>query len=211
MSEQAERLLQRYNEWRRQTAHYQLATHPMRDLSPSPRGGPDRIAELDRLIAWCSGQGIDPERWLYTMFAAYRWQYCPPFQNLIPRNPKKTKTYQLYFEDRETPEFNRVVRRRIEAAQESEGLRFDPNRDLSHSAEHLKRQYLDMNDAETCMADAGRTLGHHPRSVACARCPVQRRCAEALQSRVPFNILALRRGEITAEQAYAVGQHVPSR
>jgi hypothetical protein len=207
MSGQAEQLLRQFNQWRRKTAHFQsqATLHPMKDLAAVTKKE-NRIDQLNRLIAWCNGEGIDPERWIYTMFSARNWKHCPPFQTLIPKNKSKSKTYQLYFQSRETPEYDRVVHQRVEVHQMQSGQRYDPNRDLGTVSENLKRQYLSEGRANECMENMNQTLGYHPRSIACARCPVQGLCANRLQSVVSFNIIALRRGDITAEQAYYLGE-----
>ena len=207
MSVQAEQLLRQYNQWRRRTANFQehAASHAMRDLAQTTKTE-NRVEIFDNLIAWCNSEGIDPERWLYTLFSCRRWRYTPMLNQLIPKNPKTSKAYKLYFKERETTEYDRVARTRIEASQEARGQRFDPNRDLSAPAEHLKRQYLADSQPQACMNDMERTFGYHPKSVACARCQLQGVCANKLQSMVSFNILALRRGDITADQAYAVGK-----
>ncbi len=214
MSQQAEKLLARYNEFRRKTNGYQEAktSKPyLRDLVAKPKNGPDRLKQLDALAMWCAQEGIDPERWIYTMFVSYRWMHAPPFQNLIPKNKKTSKTYALYFKARETPEYDRVVRQRVEAKQMQSGVVFDPNRDFSATAEHLKRRYLSEGRPDECMENMDETLGFHPKSIACVRCPMQTHCMNALQQRVSFNIFALRRGEITAEQAYSLGLFDESR
>ena len=208
MSQQAERLLARYNEFRRKTNGYQeaKAKNPyLKDLVAKPKSGPDRLQQLEKLVQWCGKEGIDPERWIYTMFSSYRWMHAPPFKNLIPKNKKTSKTYALYFQARETPEYDRIVRQRVEAKQMQNGAVFDPNRDLSASAEHLKRRYLSENRPDECLENMGETLGYHPKSLACVRCPMQTHCMHRLQQMVSFNIVALRRGDITAEQAYSLG------
>jgi hypothetical protein len=214
MSQQAERLLARYNEFRRKTHGYQEAkqTKPyLKDLVAKPKKGPDRLQQLNELAAWCAQEGIDPERWIYTMFVSYRWMHAPPIRNLIPKNKKTSKTYALYFQARETPEFDRGVRQRVEARQMQSGAIFDPNRDLSASSEHLKRRYLSEGRPDECIENMGETLGYHPKSLACVRCPMQTHCMNLLQQKVSFNILALRRGDITAEQAYSLGPFDESR
>lgn len=205
MQSEAEKLLETYNEFRRKTHHYQenKKRNPfLKDLVAHPKNGPDRLAQLDQLIIWCHKENIDPERWLYTMFSCHKWLHAPAFNKLIPKNKKRSKTYSMYFSDRETPEWHRVVSEKTRQRQQSEGRIFDPNRDLSASAESLKKQYLAAGDPHACMRDThARTYGYHPKSTTCARCPIAYECSYYLQQSVPFDILALRRGEITSEQA----------
>lgn len=199
---EAERLLDTYNNLRRKTAKFQelQRKQPMRDLKGVTSKGLNRLLALEKLIDWCRQEGIHPERWLYTMFACYRWLYAPPLNNLVPRNKKRSKTYQLYFEDRETPVLDSIVQQRVQQNQIADGRRFDPRRDIAHSAEGIKRQLLQLGDPDECMERIAETFGYHPKSLACARCSRQQPCAQRLQSMFPFDILALRRGELTLAQ-----------
>lgn len=82
------------------------------------------------------------------------------------------------------------------------GVVFDPNRDISGTTEAYKRRHLMDGDPQLCMERMSvETFGYHPRSLVCARCPLAQACAGRLQASVNFDILALRRGEITAQQA----------
>jgi hypothetical protein len=101
-----------------------------------------------------------------------------------------------------TEPFQKKVQHELHADQRERGASYDPNRDVSATTEAVKRRFLALNDSSGCMARLRtETLGFHPRSTVCARCPQGLRCADALRALVRFDILAYRAGAITLEQA----------
>jgi hypothetical protein len=138
--------------------------------------------------------------WLHSLFDARHWTYAPPFPQL--RSHKHLQRFKTM--RRGSTHFSaRVQRESNEAAVQSHS-NYDPNRDVTATVENLKRHYLDSGQPQSCISSLQETLGFHPRSLVCARCPYAQPCAQQLQAMVPFDIQALRRGEITAAHA----QHV---
>ena len=201
----AQILFDDYSHWRLRTNHYQRAQYQSRlKLEPA------RLAAFTRMIAWCGKRQLDPRRWLYTLFDIRNWLFCPPFNHLTPKDP--AKGLARYESSSAEPYGHRLA---LERHQESElaGEIFDPNRDLSPAAEASKRRYVHAGDFERCMSETDLvTFGYHPRSSVCRQCPAAQTCHARLQARVSYNVVALRTGQITAEQARSsVGAHYAGR
>lgn len=196
MNAGAEQLLDDYN-------HYRFKTNNVQKLRNSGKRigslGKKNLPVFASLQQWCEGNGVEPRRWLASLFETRRWLFAPPLHQL--KSPKHLKRYpdvgaiQAYQ--------NRLSQERVKR-QTIAGEVFDPNRDISNSAETLKKRYLDFGHPEQCVAAmSAETFGYHPKSQQCARCPLQQACSQRLQSMVPFDIMGLRLGNITAEQAKA--------
>ena len=195
-------LLSDFNQYRARTFHTQQmrAAGPCRDVGPK-RGLPPLVA----MDTWCRSQGIDSRRWLYYLFRKRHWLFAPALTQLIPSKRNLKKALASYAEMTDTPAFAATIYRETEAARREAGADFDPNRDLSPLAETRKRIYLGEGRPDKCMAQMlTETYGYHPKSVTCARCPATYQCALQLQGSVPFDIMALRRGEITLYQAQVI-------
>lgn len=158
---------------------------------------PETHAVLIDFQKWCREHKLEPRLWMYALFKLRNWMASPKMERghlmstrLLGRY--KTMTGLGFF------------RRRRTATQhdEREDRMYDPNRDVNHTVEALKKQYLRSNDVQTCMNQmVERTLGYHPASEACRSCPLAGPCATKLLSFVRFDILALRDGRITSRQA----------
>lgn len=197
--EQARLLFEDYCYYRQHTAHVQKLKQErpyLRDLKVTPQ----RLKLFSRMAKWCSDQGFNPREWLYSLFVSRRWLFCPKLETAHLLSQKHIPRYHALQD-------YTLYRQRI---MEQESMKapdlgtFDPNRDLSHTAEENKAAYLRAGRAEECMAQMfNSTFGYHPRSAVCSRCPVAVVCRDQLARSVDFDVLALRRGEITSEQARA--------
>lgn len=195
--EQAKQLFKDYCYYRSHTANIKRIKQQkpyLRDPKPTPT----RLKLMAHMAAWCQARGFSPSEWLYSLFVSRRWLYCPKLdkshlqsEKHIPRY-KQLRDHALYQQ--------RQVE--LEATAAPSLSTFDPNRDLSHTAEDSKRAYLATGQMETCMARMGvETFGYHPKSSVCARCPIASACLAQLQQSVNFDVLALRRGDLTSEEA----------
>ena len=193
MSDRARLLLRDYNTWRDRTNHIQQLRkkHPMRQLGETQ----ERLAVFESMAQWCEEQSLDPRLWLYSLFQTRRWLFAPKLNQL--RSPKHIIRYKRL---QGTQAFESRVRQEFHQQQLREGGVFDPNRDMSTTTEYRKQRYQTLGLHSDCMHDT-ECYGFHPRSAVCARCPVARTCYEHLQAQVPFDILSLRKGEMTVEQA----------
>jgi len=198
--DRAKLLFADYCYYRQHTAHIQKLKRErpyLRDLKQTPA----RLKLFARMAKWCGDQKIEPREWLYTLFVARKWLFCPKLDSAHLQSKKHLPRFQQYHD------YTLFRQRQMEqqtVAAASATSTFDPNRDLSHTAELAKRHYLYQNDTRACMDRMqDETFGFHPKSTACARCPAANECREKLEKSVNFDVLALRRGEITAEQAKA--------
>jgi len=186
----AQQLFEDYNQWRDHTNHVQQMRqrHPMQRLKAKP----DRLQIFEQLITWCDGQGIPPRLWLYSLFQTRRWLFAPPLKHLL-----STKNHlPRYKELSNTQAYQDILRteRKVEVT-------YDPNRDTSGTTEALKRRYLARGDAAGCMAAVDATLGYHPKSDVCVPCACAVACEKKLVASAPFDIMALRRGELASTEA----------
>lgn len=74
---------------------------------------------------------------------------------------------------------------------------------VNHGHEAMRRNYVVMGKAELCEAQIEETGGYHPFSKWCPACPRAITCAAALNKQEGFDVVALRLGRITPEQASA--------
>jgi hypothetical protein len=157
------------------------------------------------MAEWCREQGINPRRWLYHLFRKRRWLFAPSLTQLVPAKRSVQKALAAYAEMTDTPEYAARIARETEEARKAEGGGIDPNRDLIPLAEARKRIYLSEGRPDKCMAVmATETYGYHPKSAVCGRCRSGHPCAVKLAASVAFDILALRRGEMTLQQAQVI-------
>lgn len=182
-----------------QTADMRGRGIPVKCLLPTKA----RLQALDAMAVWCGQNGLDAELWLYSLFRRSWMRFAPRFDQLVPSKRTLKKQIARYHGLGDVPLYRDRCRMKIQLRVTAEGGNYDPNRDLSSTTEAVKRLYLADRDPVGCMSD-GRTLGYHPRSTVCAGCSSRETCTLRLQTTMPFDILALRRGEITAVQAQAV-------
>jgi len=201
--ERVTQLLSDYNKYRNQTWNIQKARAAkafVRDL-----GSKNGIPAMQKFDAWCVSNGVDPRRYLYFLFKERKFMFAPPWRHLVPSKKIQTKNLEKYAMLTATPEFSKIIHSEIHEKREQEGETFDMNRDLSPLAENMKRIYLADSRPDMCMEQMETyTFGYHPKSVPCARCPIARQCLSKLQAISPFDILALRRGELTLREAQTI-------
>lgn len=160
----------------------------------------DRRRLLSSLSVWCREKSLEPRLWLFSLFHIRRWLFAPTWKQLMGSE----KSIAYYHRLSDLSLYEAYTRRERQAQLTAAGAVYDPNRDLSGTVEQQKKYYIDRGRADVCidqMHMSQGTLGFHPRSLICARCPLSQACAQRLQAGAPFDILALRRGEITADQA----------
>ena len=194
---QARRLFQDYCYYRQHTAHVQKLKEErpyLRDLKETPA----RLKLFAHMAKWCEDQRINPREWLYSLFVSRRWLFCPKLErsNLQSKKhiPKFRKLHDYILYRKRQMEQDSVLAPTPDV--------FDPNRDMSHTAEDAKTAYVRVGQYELCMANmVPETFGFHPRSAVCTRCLAAQMCQEKLVQSVTFDVLALRRGEITSEEA----------
>jgi hypothetical protein len=136
---------------------------------------------------------------LYSLFTARRWLFAPKLHLSHLQSEKHIPKFRR-------PRDMALFRQRVteEAALSYDADNFDPNRDINATAENAKRYYLRFNDTVGCMQRMDdETFGFHPRSLVCARCPAKAECQVKLESSLNCDVMALRRGEITSEEAKA--------
>lgn len=198
----AEQLLSDYNHYRSSTSNL-LSLQQQGKYVRELKATKPRLKAFDEMARWCAREGVDARLWLYSLFKARAWMFSPRMDQLIPRTEKtRKKALARYHQLGEVPVFHERIHREVYAQRVKAGTEWDVNRDLTNAAESLKRRYLAENDARRCLEEMQtRTFGYHPRSVVCARCPLQGECAAALQQLAGCDVIALRRGEITVDQA----------
>lgn len=194
--DQARQLFADYKYYRIHTANIQKLKKEkpyLRELKETP----ERLKLMAHMAAWCEQRGINPRLWLYSLFVSRRWLFAPKLEssNLISKKhlPKfqRLKDYTFYREYQQVQE----------AANPSPEA-FDPNRDISSTAEQAKRYYLSTNSTQTCMSRMKEeTFGYHPKSPVCLYCPISAECKTRLEASVTFDIIALRQGKLTSEEA----------
>lgn len=191
-------LLDDYNRWRLQTGALE-ARRQSGQFVRSFKETPERLQLFTDMAIWCRTHKIDPRLWIYLLFRARAWTFAP---QLLPGHLMSKKMLTRYPGLAEKALTG--YRYHIQDAYATEAP-FDPNWELSSGTEMLKSRYQALGDHQRCMRETvDRTMGFHPKSTPCQSCPIRRQCAEQLQKLIPeFDIVALRNGDITVEQAKA--------
>lgn len=163
---------------------------------------------LTAYIEWCGVRHIEPRLFLYFLFARRKWHFAPKFEAGNLMSDAMAEKYKQDGPRRGTLGF---FKRRLRASslEQAEAEAYDPNRDTTPSVEGLKARLQESGQSERCKAETVVvTMGFHPKSAVCLRCPVRVDCMLELESMVPFPIMALRQGRITAQQAEAIATGV---
>lgn len=146
---------------------------------------------------WCRSREIDPRLWIYLLFRARMWTWAPQLAAHHLMSEKMISRYEKLSERALNGYRDHVSSGKTKS-------KYDPNWQLTASVEALKRLYSQNGDVQRCMRESiDKTLGYHPKSSTCQVCPIQQQCSQQLVQLVDFDILALRRGDITPEQARA--------
>ena len=202
MESRCHELLSDFNQYRSRTFHMQQvrAAGPCRDVGEK-KGFP----LLQAMDEWCRSQGIDSRRWLYYLFRKRKWLFAPKIDQLIPSKKNMAKALAGYAAMTDTPGYAATIYREAEASRRQAGTDCDPNRDLIAMAEERKRVYLGEGRPDKCLEQmTTETYGYHPKSTVCARCASSYECAVRLKASVVFDIMALRNGTMTLQQAQVI-------
>lgn len=194
---QAERLFRDFCYYRQHTAYVQGIKRD-KPYIREPKETPERLKLFSSMAQWCEDQGFSASEWLYSLFVSRKWWFPPKLDSRhlqskkhIPKY-KKLQDYGLY----------RQRQMEVESMGAPSKSTFDPNRDLSHTAEDAKQAYLATGQEQVCMAGMlSETFGYHPKSSVCARCSAAQVCLDQLRRNVSFDVLGLRMGDITSDQA----------
>ena len=164
----------------------------------APKLTPERWQLFADTVAGCKEREVDPRLWLFCLFRARRWTYPPR------RRPEDLMSEGFLSRGRYQEMLRKGTLDGYRRHKTGFKRRLDPNKDLIPGAEQKKRGYIRNGATELCMLMIpAETYGYHPKSRWCQRCPSQAQCRPRTQRLVPFDILALRRGEITPEEARA--------
>lgn len=197
-------LLSDFNYWRAQTWH----TKELRKKGCIRNLKLTKAAPmLTALAHWCEDRGIDPRRWLYYRFQARNWRYAPRLDQLVPSKRNEHKAIEGYKLLKGTPAFSNRMHEESRYQQDETGVFWDANRDISHVAEAIKRRYIATNQLQRCIDRMDdQTFGFHPKSRVCQRCPAATQCLATLQAKAPFDIVALRRGDVDLRSCYVAAE-----
>lgn len=204
MSDLIRQLFSDYCHYRRQTAHFQNLRNRGAHLK-DPRFTEAHRQVLEELVSWCRGKLVPPRQWLYYLFARRRWLFPPGCNRANLLSEKALPGYAGW------KGYDFFQKRLCETANATEAVglehSWDPNRDLSYGVELLKGSLVARGQVDRCRVGiSSQTYGYHPRSHVCKSCSAQVACAQELIGLVHFDILALRRGEITSAQAQNVAR-----
>jgi hypothetical protein len=199
MQKEVLQLLDDYVFYREQTTYYQNAKKKnpyLKALTPTP----ERLRVLEEMVLWCRDQGIPPRQWLYSLFVVRAWNFAP---SLTTQHLLSKKHLKRFNSDIDYDFYAHYIRKleNLKKVRDPEKS-FDPNRDISQTAENAKLYYLKNGGTYACrkyMLTA--TFGYHPASEVCQKCPDSDACLEELRRYTPFDVLALRLGKISTQEA----------
>lgn len=200
---EAIRLFRDFNFYREQTTRIQQVK-AQRGFAAQYKLTNQRIEFFESLIGWCRNNQVDPRLWLYTLFRARRWYEPPALRNLNSAkkefmSKKHLDKYEKLLESNVLDGYMKHIRKDVRPRDE-----FDPNKDILPRIEQVKDQLLMTQQSERCMLKmVDETFGYHPKSKVCGRCPIAVQCAQKLKGSVDFDIIALREGLITVQEALA--------
>jgi hypothetical protein len=131
----------------------------------------DNVEVFYGLELWCRARQLDPGAWIWSVFASLGWKRPVGLRELLSDGRRKTYD-QLY--DTSWAQLNAM----LTTVDQDTNDRFQPFRDLAPGAEEAKRQYAARGDADLCMINIDITLGFHPESTTCSRCPLRTQCQQ---------------------------------
>lgn len=170
----------------------------------TPKATPERYALMAKMAEWCRCRGLDPHLWLFILFRGRRWMYAPKLRagDLLSEKFLASGRYEAAVE--------RGALDGYVAERKGPQRAADPNVDLIPRAERMKAVLTQQGDLERCIRELWiTTYGWHPGSRWCQSCSVATVCRTRLAAAVNFDIVALREGRITVEEAkkQAGGKH----
>lgn len=185
--------------FRDQTHHYKgiKKRYPfIKDLKPTQ----ERLALLEEMADWCKEKDIPSRQWLYSLFAIRAWNFAPSLSRAHLLSKKHLQRYKTHVDY----EFYTNYIRSLENRKSASNLKasYDPNRDVSATTEQAKQYYLKVGGPNECRKFMNtETFGYHPVSRVCLACPGSVDCLSELQGRTAFDVLALRTGQLTVQEA----------
>ena len=155
---------------------------------------PKAITHAAAFISWCAKVGIDePLRFLrWRMDAAKHSGWEPQIHQL--RSNKLAENFLEWGEGRQRQSDRGDEIRRAAGSlweQQVKELRI-----LTRGMEAFRQPYVLSGTSEICMRSDQHSGGFHPKSRWCPVCPSAVRCADALNTRWGFDVVALRAGRL---------------
>lgn len=102
------------------------------------------------------------------------------------------------------PRYRALIERQRTEREMKQGFATQRERELvavNAGHEAMRRDYLVMGKSELCEALIEETGGYHPYSAWCPGCPRAITCSSALNAQEGFDVVALRLGRLTPEEA----------
>lgn len=203
---EAARLFHDFTTYWHQTANIQWMKqqHPVRSHKLTDK----RLKLFQEVITWCRDQQLDPRLWVFVLFESRQWTFAPKLEAgyLMTMNEKIHKRYERLAER----SYLDGYQRHLEVQKPRND--YDPNRDLNSTVEARKMWLVSRGLMEQCIVEViTNTLGYHPKSAACQRCGLNDRCRVRLEGMVPFDIVALRDGRMTQQQARLQAKRSPAK
>lgn len=195
-AELAKVLLDDFNDYRARTQrHFELrdrAPYMTKPLTPTA----ERMKLFAEMITWCRERNLEPRAWLYGLFRVRNWVYP------VKATKGCLMSEKLIAKIKRLPAGS-VLRHRVQLTQKATtfGGDIDPNKDIIASVETMKQNYAQRGLYASCFVQMETMLGYHPKSAVCATCPLQQQCAVTLTALFPFDIIGLRQGTVTVQQA----------
>lgn len=193
-------LLEDFDFYRRKTARFALLEQRTPFIGKKMKMNPKRRKLLEGMIAWCAEQKLEPRYWLFCLFKASEFRWGPRWDGSLcsAATLKRHRFFKGFAIFRERLQ---MAPARDDAAPAEELPGVDPRRDIIPLVEALKSRYAATAQSARCYEEPERTLGFHPKSRTCQRCPHRTLCCERLIKSVAYDIFALREGRITIQQA----------
>lgn len=174
-------LLGDYNFWRSQCQWIinRRSVHRVADFVPTD----ERLELLTTMAAWCGARELDPRLWLFILFRAGRWFKPPPLDERGLMNERFVGAYQ---------DATCLDAYRRHVVPQSVASAFDAMIDLAPANEFRKERLVQLGMQQRCLDQISSTLGYHPNSAACRRCPLNRECVVQTQAAFGEDILQRR-------------------
>lgn len=209
--QRAEILLDDFNDYRFKTNSIherRAAGEYVSSVGATPKSRPKYLLAFERMAVWCEAHGHDPRRWLHSLFIARHWLFAPKLNQLT--SARHLKRYAKM--EGQMPVYRERIAAEQHAVDVDAGRVFEAARDISYTAETLKTRYARLGRPGRCMElMEAETFGFHPQSKTCGVCPLGAACEAMLQGKVAFDIQAVRRGELSLQQARVMAAYSGGR
>jgi len=146
------------------------------------------VQDALRFIEWCNAHEVhDPALWIWMRFSLTKSRGYPSFRSLRS--------------DVLLPHYRKLAakqRRDVTVVQRGKGAAVRALIDVAPAHEAVRARYTREGKLDLCVLQPSLSGGYHPQSSTCIVCPRAVECAQRINDKHGFDVVALRLGRVDA-------------